>query len=153
MIETKSLHKDNVSISTNSKILLKKFTKPSTLISLGLLFLIIFCAIFAPILAPTNPYDLKVVSILDSRLSPGDKMFNGTVAWLGTDGAGRDVLSAIIFGLRTSLVVAISSALIALTVGLFVGLIAGFYGGKIDEIGRAHVRTPVTSLSRMPSSA
>ena len=132
MIETKSLHKDNISIGTNSKILLKKFTKPSTLISLGLLFLIIFCAIFAPILAPTNPYDLKVVSILDSRLSPGDKMFNGTVAWLGTDGAGRDVLSAIIFGLRTSLVVAISSALIALTLGLFVGLIAGFYGGKID---------------------
>ena len=59
-------------------------------------------------------------------------MLNGTVAWLGTDGAGRDVLSAIIFGLRTSLVVAISSALIALIVGLFVGLIAGFYGGKID---------------------
>ena len=132
MIKTKYFSIDKFSVGTNSKILLKKFTKPSTLISLGLLFLIIFCAILAPILAPTNPYDLKVVSILDSRLSPGDKMFNGTVAWLGTDGAGRDVLSAIIFGLRTSLVVAISSAIIALTVGLFVGLIAGFYGGKID---------------------
>ena len=116
----------------NTKINLKKFTKPATLISLVLLFIIIFCAIFAPFLAPTNPYDLKVVSILDSRLSPGNYMFNGNVAWLGTDGAGRDVLSAIIFGLRTSLIVAISSALIALTIGLIVGLISGFYGGKVD---------------------
>ena len=116
----------------NTKIILKKYTKPATLISLLLLFIIIFCAIFAPFLAPTNPYDLKVVSILDSRLSPGNSMFNGNVAWLGTDGAGRDVLSAIIFGLRTSLIVAISSALIALTVGVIIGLISGFYGGKVD---------------------
>ena len=125
--------KNNGLQNNNSKIIIKKFTKPATIISLGLLFIIIFCAILAPVLAPTNPYDLKVVSILDSRLSPGDSMFNGNVAWLGTDGAGRDVLSAIIYGLRTSLIVAISSALIALTIGLIVGLISGFYGGKIDS--------------------
>ena len=69
---------------------------------------------------------------MDSRLAPGEVMFNGTVAWLGTDGAGRDVLSAIIYGLRTSLIVALTSGAIALTVGLVVGLIAAFYGGKID---------------------
>ena len=132
MNATKIISKSALGIGTNSKIVLKKFTKPATLISLTLLFFIIVCAICAPVLAPTDPYDLKVVSILDSRLSPGDKMLNGTVAWLGTDGAGRDVLSAIIFGLRTSLVVAICSAVIALTIGLFVGLISGFYGGKID---------------------
>ena len=132
MKETKIISKSALRTGTNSKIILKKFTKPATLISLGLLFFIIVCAICAPILAPTDPYDLKVVSILDSRLSPGDKMLNGTVAWLGTDGAGRDVLSAIIFGLRTSLVVAICSAVVALTLGLFIGLISGFYGGKID---------------------
>ena len=125
--------KNNGVQNNNSKIVIKKFTKPATIISLGLLFIIIFCAILAPVLAPTNPYDLKVVSILDSRLSPGERMFNGNIAWLGTDGAGRDVLSAIIFGLRTSLIVAISSALIALTIGLIVGLISGFYGGKIDS--------------------
>ena len=125
--------KNNGVQNNNSKIIVKKFTKPATTISLGLLFIIIFCAILAPVLAPTNPYDLKVVSILDSRLYPGERMFNGNIAWLGTDGAGRDVLSAIIFGLRTSLIVAISSALIALTIGLIVGLISGFYGGKIDS--------------------
>ena len=125
--------KNNGVQNNNSKIIIKKFTRPATIISLGLLFIIIFCAVLAPVLAPTNPYDLKVVSILDSRLSPGDSMFNGNVAWLGTDGAGRDILSAIIYGLRTSLIVAICSALIALTIGLFVGLISGFYGGKIDS--------------------
>ena len=132
MNETKLLSKKIINFGNDSKILFKKFTRPATLISLSLLVFIILCAICAPILAPTNPYDLKVVSILDSRLSPGDKMLNGAVAWLGTDGAGRDVLSAIIFGLRTSLIVALSSAVIALIVGLFVGLIAGFYGGKVD---------------------
>ena len=72
------------------------------MIPILLLAFIAGCAIFAPILAPTNPYDLAIVSIMDSRLAPGEVMFNGTVAWLGTDGAGRDVLSAIIYGLRTS---------------------------------------------------
>ena len=115
-----------------SKILLENIYKPATLISILLLIFIASCAIFAPLIAPTNPYDLSVVSIMDSRLAPGEQMFNGTVAWLGTDGAGRDVLSAIIYGLRTSLVVAISSALIALTVGLVVGLIAAYFGGQFD---------------------
>ena len=132
-MNNKVISKKNGVQNNNSKIIFKKFTRPATIISLGLLFIIIFCAVLAPFLAPTNPYDLKVVSILDSRLSPGDSMFNGNVAWLGTDGAGRDVLSAIIYGLRTSLIVAICSALIALTIGLFVGLISGFYGGKIDS--------------------
>ena len=59
-------------------------------------------------------------------------MINGTVAILGTDGAGRDVLSAIIYGLRTSLIVAIASAFIALVIGLNVGLMSAFYGGRLD---------------------
>ena len=115
-----------------SKILLENIYKPATLISILLLIFISCCAIFAPLITPTNPYDLAVVSIMDSRLAPGEQMFNGTVAWLGTDGAGRDILSAIIYGLRTSLVVAISSAFIALTVGLVVGLIAAYFGGQYD---------------------
>ena len=115
-----------------SKILLANIYKPATLISILLLIFIASCAIFAPLIAPTNPYDLAVVSIMDSRLAPGEQMFNGTVAWLGTDGAGRDVLSANIYGLRTSLIVAISSAIIALTVGLLVGLIAAYFGGRFD---------------------
>ena len=112
--------------------LLRNFSQPTTFVSGVLLLLVVFCATFAPLIAPTDPYDLSVVSILDSRLAPGEQMFDGTVAWLGTDGAGRDVLSAILFGLRTSLIVAVCSAFIALIIGLLVGLIAAYFGGKID---------------------
>ena len=103
------------------------------LLSSLLLVSIAISAVFAPYIAPTNPYDLSTVSILDSRLSPGEKMFRGNVAFLGTDGAGRDVLSAIFFGLRTSLIVAIVSACVALTIGLFIGLISAYFGGIVDS--------------------
>ena len=112
--------------------LLRNFSQPTTFVSGVLLLSVVLCAILAPLIAPTDPYDLSVVSILDGRLAPGEQMFDGTVAWLGSDGAGRDVLSAILFGLRTSLIVAVCSAFIALIIGLLVGLIAAYFGGKID---------------------
>ena len=115
-----------------SKIMRALLSKSTTLISGFLLILIVASAVFAPLIAPTNPYDLSTVSILDGRLAPGEEMFDGTIAWLGTDGAGRDVLSSILYGLRTSLTVAISSALVALAIGLSVGLTSAFYGGRID---------------------
>ena len=133
MIEKNATSERVLNPLSYSKILRANLSKPTTLISFSLLLLITFCAIFAPFLAPTNPYDLAIVTIMDGRLAPGEEMLNGTIAWLGTDGAGRDVLSAIIYGLRTSLIVAISSALIALSVGLTVGLVAAFYGGKVDS--------------------
>lgn len=108
------------------------WSRPSASISGLFVALIATLAALAPLIAPTNPYDLATVSILDGRLPPGQEMFDGTIALLGTDGAGRDVLSAILWGLRTSLIVAISSATIALTVGLTVGLAAAFYGGRLD---------------------
>ena len=107
-------------------------SRPSALISGLFVLLIAALAALAPFIAPTNPYDLSTVSILDGRLAPGQQMFDGTVALLGTDGAGRDVLSAILWGLRTSLIVVISSAAIALILGLIVGLSAAFYGGRLD---------------------
>ena len=129
-IQTAPLIKKNNRKFTN--VILKNLSQPATLVSGILLLLIALCAIFAPLIAPTNPYDLAVVSIMDGRLAPGETMFDGTVAWLGTDGAGRDVLSAIIYGLRTSLTVAVCSALIALTIGLLVGMTAAFFGGRVD---------------------
>ncbi|MDC0910799.1 ABC transporter permease [Candidatus Pseudothioglobus singularis] len=129
-IQATPMIKENNRKFTN--LILKNLSQPATLVSSILLLLIAFCAIFAPLIAPTNPYDLAVVSIMDGRLAPGETMFDGTVAWLGTDGAGRDVLSAIIYGLRTSLTVAVCSALIALTLGLLVGMTAAFFGGRVD---------------------
>lgn len=98
------------------------------------LLIIVFIALFAPWLSPQNPYDLAVVSIMDSRIEPGGQMFSGQVAVLGTDGAGRDMLSAIFYGLRISLGVGISSGIIALIIGMTLGLAAAYFGGRTDAI-------------------
>ena len=94
--------------------------------------MILFVAIFAPFVAPTNPYDLASVDIMNSRLSPGAEDFSGNTFWLGTDGAGRDMVSAIFYGLRVSLGVGVFSGLIALTIGAFFGVSAAFFRGKYE---------------------
>jgi peptide/nickel transport system permease protein len=95
---------------------------------------IIFIALFAPWISPTDPYDLSTVSILDSRLPPGTESLTGTTFWLGTDGAGRDLLSAIFYGLRISLGVGVVSGVIAMCIGAMVGLSAAYFGGRTDTI-------------------
>ncbi len=95
---------------------------------------IIFIALFAPWVSPTDPYDLAVVDILDNRLPPGSEGFTGVTYWLGTDGAGRDVLSAIFYGLRTSLGVGVMSGLIAMVLGTAIGLVAAYFGGRTDTL-------------------
>ena len=100
---------------------------------LAALLLIAGAALCAPLLSWQNPYDLAQLDILDARLAPGAKTADGDHHyWLGTDGQGRDMLSAILYGLRISLVVGVSATLLALTIGLTLGLIAGYYGGKLD---------------------
>ena len=83
------------------------------------------------LIAPTNPYDLATVSILDSRLEPGAQMMNGVTAYLGTDGSGRDMVSAMLYGLRISLGVGVGSGVIALVIGIIIGLIAAYFGGEL----------------------
>ena len=95
---------------------------------------ILMIAVLAPWISPTNPYDLATVDILDSRLAPGEKMMNGTTAWLGTDGLGRDMVSAMFYGLRISLGVGVVSGVIALCVGVCVGLASAYFGGRVDGI-------------------
>ncbi len=108
----------------------------SRLAVIGLLFLvmIILIAIFAPALSPQNPYDLSQIDIMDGRLAPGEKSFDGITYYLGTDDQGRDMLSAIFYGLRISLGVGVMSGFVALLIGLTVGLISGYFGGKIDSV-------------------
>ena len=101
--------------------------------ALVVLVAIVLLAVFAPFVAPTDPYDLAQVSILDSKLKPGSESMDGTVYWLGTDGAGRDLLSAIIYGLRISLGVGVMSGVVALCIGTAVGLTAAYFGGRIDS--------------------
>jgi peptide/nickel transport system permease protein len=104
------------------------------LVGLFVLSVVLFIAIFAPLISPTNPNDLLQLTILDNRLPPGTTGSRGTLHLLGTDGQGRDMLSAIFYGLRTSLTVSISSGLVAVSIGAAVGLIAAYFGGRIEAL-------------------
>jgi peptide/nickel transport system permease protein len=102
--------------------------------ALACLFLIILMAIIAPWITPQNPYDLGQVDILDGRQPPGGEAFAGYTMWLGSDGAGRDLYSAILYGLRISLTVGVMSGFLALLLGMAVGLTAAYLGGRADNI-------------------
>jgi peptide/nickel transport system permease protein len=110
------------------------FQVPSAAIALIVFVSMVLVAILAPIIAPQDPYDLASVSILDNLLEPGEVSFSGMTHWLGTDGQGRDMLSAMIYGLRISLLVGLLSGVFALLVGTIVGLIAAFKGGWVDAL-------------------
>ena len=104
-------------------------------IALIFCFILVLVAICAPWISPQNPYDLTQLNILNGRLPPGSLGIDGEMMhWLGTDDQGRDLLSAIFFGLRTSIFVGVMSAFIALVIGCAFGLFAAFFGGKIETI-------------------
>jgi len=101
-------------------------------LSFVLLVMIIVLAVLAPFITPQDPYDLAQVDIMDGKLPPMSETYAGYTMWLGSDGAGRDLFSAILYGLRISLSVGIMSGFIALTIGMAVGLTAAYAGGRIE---------------------
>ncbi|WP_134705283.1 ABC transporter permease [Rahnella sp. CJA17(1/100)] len=105
-----------------------------SLCGLIILGIAIVLAVLAPWISPQNPYDLSQLDIMDGRLKPGTTSMSGMIYWLGTDDQGRDLLSAILYGTRTSLLVGVSSAMIALTIGAALGLISAYVGGKTDAL-------------------
>lgn len=104
------------------------------LAGLAMFVLILIVALGAPLISPQNPYDLAQLDILDSKLAPGGRSANGLTFWLGSDDQGRDMLSAIFYGLRISLGVGVVSTLAALSIGLAIGLAAAWYGGWTDTV-------------------
>src|SRR5262244_2935597 len=110
------------------------FSNPVAVFGLALLIVIVVVAIFAPLISPQNPYDLAQLDVIDGRLPPGSKSPAGNTYWLGTDDQGRDMLSAILYGLRISLTVGIASTAIAVALGLALGLAAAYLGGRTDTI-------------------
>lgn len=95
---------------------------------------IVLLALLAPWITPQNPYDLAQVDVLDSRQPPGSEAFAGYTMWLGSDGAGRDLYSAILYGLRISLSVGLASGVIALLLGMAIGLVAAYAGGRTEAV-------------------
>lgn len=101
-----------------------RFTKStSAMIGLGLLIMLVFCAVFAPVLAPYDPYE----SNLPQALQPPSSEHI-----MGTDELGRDIFSRILYGARISLIVGVEAVGLALIFGVILGALAGFYGGKTD---------------------
>jgi peptide/nickel transport system permease protein len=105
------------------------------LAGLALLVAIILAAVAAPLISPQNPYDLAQLDVMDSKLPPGEQSSStGKTYWLGTDDQGRDMLSGIFYGLRISLIVGVSSTVIALAIGVALGLAAAYFGGWVDAV-------------------
>ena len=118
---------------TPFRLFISKFVESKVAVaSLAVLVGIVLIAIFAPWITPQNPYDLAQLRILDSRLPPGSQGIDGTIYWIGSDDQGRDMLSAIFFGLRISLTVGVLSGFVAAVIGTVLGLLAAYAGGWVD---------------------
>jgi peptide/nickel transport system permease protein len=101
-------------------------------VALACVVILFALALAAPWIAPQNPYDLSQLSILDNNLAPGSRSADGLTYWLGTDDQGRDLVSAILYGLRLSLLVAATATAFGLAIGATAGIIAAYFGGLID---------------------
>lgn len=114
--------------------LLFRFTKDKVaLFSFAVVLILVMSAIFAPLIAPYDPYDLKSIDLMDGEIPPvwheseGDERF-----LLGTDPQGRDMLSTILYGMRISLAIGVFAVMLQAVLGVTIGLISGYVGGRVD---------------------
>ncbi|MBV9828810.1 MAG: ABC transporter permease [Alphaproteobacteria bacterium] len=107
---------------------------PVAVVAATIAFLIIGSALLAPLLAPHDPFDLASLSLMDATDPPAWLDGGNWTYPLGTDNQGRDVLSAILYGARLSLLVGVSAVILALVLGIALGLAAGWYGGIIETL-------------------
>ncbi len=105
---------------------------PLAVAAAAVAFVCIFASVFAGSISPHNPFDLATLELSDSRLPPAWLTGGSTKYLLGTDSQGRDILSAIMYGARISLIVGFASVILSMIIGVTVGLVSGFLGGWID---------------------
>ncbi|OOE85501.1 ABC transporter permease [Salinivibrio sharmensis] len=101
--------------------------------SFTIFMVFLLLALFAPLVSPTNPYDLMAIDIMDSEIPPVWMEWSDPRFLLGTDNQGRDILSTIIYGLRISLTIGLCAVGLQLILGTVIGLSAGYFGGRIDS--------------------
>ena len=105
---------------------------PMAMLAAMIAALCIFCSVFAAWVSPHDPFDLATLSLSDARLPPAWMEEGSRRYLLGTDDQGRDILSALFYGARISLLVGLASVLLSMIVGVGLGLLSGFAGGKVD---------------------
>jgi peptide/nickel transport system permease protein len=118
----------------DSDIVFSFRSSPVAVVSAAVAVVLVISAVCAPWLAPHNPMDVASLSLLDSFKPPLGMPDADWSNPLGTDNQGRDVLSAIMYGMRISLLVGFLSVVFAVVVGIAIGLLAGYVGGAIDAI-------------------
>jgi peptide/nickel transport system permease protein len=124
-----------VAIDTPWRGFVREFTQDKVaVVALAVLALIVLLALIAPLITPQDPYDLSKLVLMDARRPPGYVGSNGFTHWLGTDAQGRDLYSAILYGLRISLQVGLMAGAIAFVLGASLGTLAGFAGGRTETL-------------------
>ena len=101
-------------------------------VALAVVVVIAIVALLAPLIAPQDPYNLASLVLMDARRPPGYVGSGGFVHWLGTDAQGRDLLSAILYGLRISIQIGVLAGAVALAVGATLGTSAAYFGGRTE---------------------
>ncbi|MBN8754000.1 MULTISPECIES: ABC transporter permease [Variovorax] len=108
-------------------------TSPVAIAAALIALVCVVCAVFAGWVSPHNPFDLAALELGDARLPPAWSAEGSSKYLLGTDDQGRDILSAVIYGARISLIVGLVSVVLSVVVGVVLGLLAGFFGGWLDS--------------------
>ncbi|MDQ0015979.1 peptide/nickel transport system permease protein [Variovorax boronicumulans] len=108
-------------------------TSPVAMAAALIALVCLFCAAFAGWVSPHNPFDLATLELGDARLPPAWSAEGSSKYLLGTDDQGRDILSAVIYGARISMIVGVVSVVLSVVVGVVFGLLAGFLGGWLDS--------------------
>ncbi|MFA6616452.1 MAG: ABC transporter permease [Hydrogenophaga sp.] len=109
-------------------------TSPTALVAALSALACVVAAVFAPWIAPHNPFDLATLELMNARLPPAWSPDGNREFLLGTDDQGRDILSALMYGARISLAVGLASVALSMLIGVTLGLAAGFFGGWIDTL-------------------
>lgn len=104
------------------------------LTALVLVLVILVLAFLAPWITPQDPYELSKLVLMDARRPPGHVGASGIVHWLGTDAQGRDILSAIVYGLRVSIQISLTAGVIAFALGATLGAVAAYFGGRLENL-------------------
>ena len=108
---------------------------PVAVVSFAVMCLLVLSAVFAPLIAPTNPFDPGSLNLMNGFTAPMEpNAFTGESFLLGTDDQGRDVFSTILYGMRISLFVGAAAVAFAMVLGITLGLISGYFGGWTETI-------------------
>lgn len=123
---------DGVRRALDSDVFHSFMKSPVTIVASIVTLLMILASVFAPLVAPHDPFDVATLNLMDSELPPAWEAEGDVRYLLGTDNLGRDVLSSILYGSRVSLLVGFTSIVLSMFIGIALGLVAGYKGGLID---------------------